>query len=143
MVGQQKSWGVTMLLCYFLGYLGVHRFYTGRIVSGIFQFLTFGGFGIWVLVDLIMIVTGSFTDGDDHPLNHQPIRGGNKSWVVTALLCMFLGSMGVHRFYAGRIVSGIFQFLTFGGFGIWSLIDLIMIYTDNFTDGLDMPLTRV
>jgi TM2 domain-containing membrane protein YozV len=140
--GQQKSWVVTILLCHFLGYLGVHRFYTGRIISGIFQLLTFGGFGIWVLVDIIMIVTDNFKDSYDRPLYHQPVRGGNKSWVVTALLCMFLGYMGIHRFYTGRIISGIFQFLTFGGFGIWTLIDLIMIYTDSFTDGLNMPLTR-
>ncbi len=142
MAGQQKSWGVTILLCYLLGYLGVHRFYTGRIISGIFQLLTFGGLGIWVLVDLIMIVTDNFTDSDNRPLYHQPVRGGDKSWVVTALLCMFLGSMGIHRFYTGRIISGIFQLLTFGGFGIWTLIDLIMIYTDSFTDSLNMPLTR-
>ena len=142
MAGQQKSWIATILLCHFLGYLGVHRFYTGRIISGIFQLLTFGGFGIWVLVDLIMIVTDNFKDSYNRPLYHQPVRGGNKSWVVTALLCMFLGSMGIHRFYTGRIISGIFQFLTFGGFGIWTLIDLIMIYTDSFTDGLNMPLTR-
>jgi TM2 domain-containing membrane protein YozV len=140
--GQQKSWVVTILLCHFLGYLGIHRFYTGRIISGIFQLLTFGGFGIWVLIDLIMIVTDNFKDSNERPLYHQPINGGSKSWTVTALLCMFLGSWGIHRFYTGHIVSGIFQLLTGGGFGIWTLIDLIMIYTDSFTDGMNMPLTR-
>jgi TM2 domain-containing membrane protein YozV len=39
----------------FLGWLGVHRFSTGHVVSSIFQLLTFGGFGIWALIDLIMI----------------------------------------------------------------------------------------
>ena len=57
-LGMQKSWLATVLLCQFLGTLGVHRFYTGRIVSGIFQLLTFGGLGIWTLIDLIMIITG-------------------------------------------------------------------------------------
>ncbi len=141
--GQQKSWVVTILLCHFLGTLGVHRFYTGRIVSGIFQLLTFGGFGIWTLIDLILIVTDNFKDSNERPLYHQPINGGSKSWTVTAILCMFLGTWGIHRFYTGRIVSGIFQLLTFGGFGIWTLIDLIMIYTDSFTDGMNMPLTRM
>ncbi len=132
-MGMQKSWIATVLLCQFLGTLGVHRFYTGRIVSGIFQLLTLGGFGIWTLVDLIMIITGSFTDNYGRPLNHQPVMGGNRSWVTTTLLCLFVGWLGVHRFYTGRIVSGIFQLLTFGGFGIWTLIDLMMIYTDSGT----------
>src|SRR5579859_3832056 len=66
-----------------------------------------------------------------------------KNWTTTAFLCYFLGGLGIHRFYTGRVVSGIFQLLTFGGFGIWTLIDLIMIYTDSFTDDRGMPLTRM
>ena len=65
-----------------------------------------------------------------------------KSWLATMLLCQFLGTLGVHRFYTGRIISGIFQLLTFGGFGIWALIDLIMIYTDSFKDDMNMLLSR-
>jgi TM2 domain-containing membrane protein YozV len=140
---QQKSWLATVLLCQFLGTLGVHRFYTGRIVSGIFQLLTFGGFGIWTLIDLIMIVNGDFTDQYNRPLNHPPVMGGNRSWTTTAFLCMFLGWLGVHRFYNGRVVSGIFMLLTGGGFGIWTLIDLIMIYTDSFTDDMGLLPTRM
>jgi len=142
-IAQQKSWLATVLLCQFLGHLGVHRFYTGRIISGIFQLLTFGGFGIWTLIDLIMIITGDFTDQYNRPLNHSPVMGGNRSWTTTAFLCLFLGGFGVHRFYNGRVVSGIFQLLTFGGFGIWTLIDLIMIYTDSFTDDMGLLPTRM
>lgn len=50
------------VLCFFLGWLGVHRFYVGKIGTGILQMLSFGGFGIWMLVDFIVIVVGSFTD---------------------------------------------------------------------------------
>ena len=57
-----KSWLVTLLLCIFLGGLGVHRFYTGKIGTGILMLITLGGLGIWVLVDLIMIAVGKFKD---------------------------------------------------------------------------------
>ena len=139
----QKSWLATVLLCQFLGTLGMHRFYTGRVVSGIFQLLTFGGFGIWTLVDLIMIVSGDFKDQYNRPLEHPPVMGGSRSWVTSAFLCLFLGWLGVHRFYTGHVVSGIFQLLTFGGFGIWTLVDLVMIYTDSFKDDMGLLLTRM
>ncbi len=53
-----------VLLCFFFGVFGAHRFYAGRIGSGFAQLLTLGGLGIWALVDLILLVTSSFKDGD-------------------------------------------------------------------------------
>jgi TM2 domain-containing membrane protein YozV len=52
------------LLCFFLGVFGAHRFYAGKIGTGILELLTFGGLGIWWLVDMILILTGSFRDGE-------------------------------------------------------------------------------
>ena len=51
-----------LLLCFFLGVFGAHRFYVGKIGTGILELLTLGGLGIWWLVDMILIVTGSFRD---------------------------------------------------------------------------------
>lgn len=59
-----KDWLVCLLLCVLLGYLGVHRFYVGKIGTGIAQILTCGGCGIWTIIDLVMIITGKFTDED-------------------------------------------------------------------------------
>jgi TM2 domain-containing membrane protein YozV len=59
---------IAFLLCFFLGYLGFHRFYAGKVGTGVLYLLTGGLFGIGVLVDCILLVFGSFKDGDGLPL---------------------------------------------------------------------------
>lgn len=66
--GEGKSWLVTLLLCGFLGYLGIHRFYTKHIGIGVLQLLTAGCCGIFTLIDFIKILTGSFKDANGNPL---------------------------------------------------------------------------
>jgi uncharacterized RDD family membrane protein YckC len=76
-----KSKSTTFLLCYFLGGLGIHRFYLGKMITGIVMLLTGGGFVIWWLIDLFRIVTGRLKDkqGDDlqvsQPDPEQPNAG--------------------------------------------------------------------
>ena len=69
-------------------------------------------------------------------------NGTPKSWMVTLLLSIFLGSLGAHRFYTGKIGTGIAMLLTLGGCGIWYFIDLIMILMDKFTDADGQPLQK-
>ncbi len=64
----EKSNVAALLLCLFLGGLGVHRFYVGKIGTGVLQLVTLGGLGIWALIDLIVIALGKFTDGDGNQL---------------------------------------------------------------------------
>ncbi len=53
-----------LLLCFFFGYLGIHRFYAGKPLTGILMLITLGGFGVWTIIDFIMIALGNFTDGN-------------------------------------------------------------------------------
>ncbi len=64
----QKSKVTAALLCFFLGAIGVHRFYVGKVGTGIAQVFTLGGLGIWALIDFIMILMGSFTDANGKKL---------------------------------------------------------------------------
>ena len=57
------------------------------------------------------------------------------SKVTLALVCFFLGSLGIHRFIVGKPGTGILMILTLGGLGIWTLIDFIMILLGKFRDG--------
>jgi hypothetical protein len=66
--GDGRSWVVTLLLCLFLGGLGIHRFYTGSTVIGIIQLLTMGCCGIWTFIDLILILVGAYKTSDGKPL---------------------------------------------------------------------------
>jgi len=63
-----------------------------------------------------------------------------KSWRVAFLLSIFLGLLGVDRFYIGRTRSGIVKLLTCGGLGAWWISDFILIASDYRKDAKGQPL---
>jgi len=65
-----------------------------------------------------------------------------KDWLTTLLLSIFLGQLGVDRFYLGYIGLGVLKLLTGGGCGIWWLVDVILIATDGLKDAKGRALRR-
>jgi hypothetical protein len=62
----------------------------------------------------------------------QPVS--DKSRLAAALLCWFVGVFGVHRFYVGKVGTGVAMLVTCGGLGVWALIDLVVILLGSFRD---------
>ncbi len=124
-----KSWVKTFLIGAFFGLVGGHNFYNNKNGIAIAQIFTFFGFfGIWPTIDMFMILCDGYRDGEGLKLSRKPTKGG------TAALCALglLGCAGVHRFYTKDIAKGLLQLFTFGGFFIWTLIDLILILSGKF-----------
>jgi len=69
-------------------------------------------------------------------------KAAPKSWLVTLLLCLFLGGLGIHRFYVGKGGTGFLFLITGGIFGIGWLVDLIKILTGKFVDKQGQPLAK-
>ena len=65
-MNSEKEWVVTLLLAILLH--GIDRMYAGSIGLGILKFITFGGMGLWWLVDIVKLVTGSYKDGNGTPI---------------------------------------------------------------------------
>jgi hypothetical protein len=74
------------------------------------------------------------------PFGSGPASSGSKT--TLAVVCFFVGFLGIHRFIVGKTGTGIIQLLTLGGLGIWTLIDFIMILMSKFTDAEGKFITK-
>lgn len=73
-------------------------------------------------------------EGNDTIDSSEKEDVSNKKWSVVLILCILLGLIGFHRFYVGKGGTAILMLLTLGGFGIWTLVDLVIISLSEFTD---------
>ncbi|CAK8715423.1 MAG: TM2 domain-containing membrane protein YozV [Candidatus Electronema aureum] len=115
---QQGTHSVVMgYILWFFGFLGVHRFYYGKPISGTIWFFTLGLCGIGWLVDLFLIPSMD----READLRFTP---GAKDYNAAWLLLVFLGIFGAHRMYMGKWLSGFLYFFTGGIFLLGYLYDL-------------------
>ena len=104
------------------GFIGAHRFYFGRPVSGTIYFFTLGLLLIGWIVDLFLI------PGMDRAADAK-YTSGNKDYTVSWILLTFLGIFGIHRFYLGKWVTGLIWLFTGGLFLLGLLYDLWTLNT--------------
>lgn len=115
---RQESHSVAMgYILWIFGFMGMHRFYYGKPISGTIYFFTLGLVGIGWLVDLFLI-PGMDREAD---LRFAP---GPLDYNIAWILLVFLGAFGVHRMYMGKWLTGIIYLLTGGVFLLGILYDL-------------------
>jgi len=103
-------------LLWIFGFIGAHRFYYGKPISGTIYFFTLGLFLIGWLVDLFLIPS---MNREADIRFHEGDIDYNLAWI----LLTFLGLFGIHRLYMGKWISGIIYLLTGGIFGLGYLYD--------------------
>ena len=96
-----RNYIATLLFAWFLGGLGIHRFYTGYVLIGVIQLLTAGGCGIWALIDVISIATNHYLDADGNELADYNPGCGMIALIVLIISFVISGVFGVLGLLAG------------------------------------------
>lgn len=109
-------------ILWIFGFIGCHRFYFGRPVSGTIYFFTLGIFLIGWIIDLFLI------PGMDRTADAR-YTSGRKDYTLSWILLTFLGIFGIHRFYLGKWVTGLIWLLTGGLLLLGLLYDLWTLNT--------------
>ena len=95
-----------------------------------------------VLETVKKIIAGEEVADFVHPVVEEKAPESTKSWVITLILLLLLGGVGGHRFYVGKVGTGILYLFTGALFGIGWLVDFIKILTGKFTDKQGCPLKK-
>jgi len=106
-------------LAWIFGFIGAHRFYYGKPITGTIWFFTLGLFFIGWIIDFFLIPQMD-KEADQKYMDVD----GESEYSVTWILLFFLGIFGVHRMYLGKWISGLIYLCTLGLFGLGILYDL-------------------
>lgn len=109
-----KTFGYVLWI---FGFTGAHRFYYGKQITGTIWFFTLGLLGVGWLIDLFLIPSM------DREADRKYVSG-NTDYTVAWILLTFLGVFGIHRFYMGRVLTGLLWLFTGGLFTLGYLYDL-------------------
>lgn len=102
------------------GFMGVHRFYYGKPITGTIWFFTFGLLGVGWLIDLFLIP--GMDDAADWKYAEGPVNY-SAAWLLLAGLGLF----GIHRFYMGKWFTGLIYLLTLGVFSLGIYYDFLTL----------------